>query len=390
LIIKRLTDLALGTVDIAADNSAKGKLFDFLIRSRIGYEIVDAGDSDIIRIRSKDAKKYSEEIISTGAKTGKTRGLPKILKKYSKRYGIYLGVLFFTAIVIISQRLVWRIDVTGSENVDDKTIIDNLEELGFTYGTDFKTFDLDKLHNDYLRTYDDLSWISVNMTGTWANVEVKELSSPNEREDSGISNVVAAEKGKITMIETHSGKPMIKVGDYVSEGDLLMSGIITVGEDGLRYEGANGKVFAEVFREFTVEIPKTALIKVYTGDEYTEKSFIFFKKSIKLSGKYRISHIEYDKIYNTERLFLLGEFPLPFFNETVLYREFYTVEKNVSSKDADEEFDRLYSSRLDSALDGAKLVSVSTIKEENETSYIYRCSVICEADIAKRKGITIK
>jgi len=386
LIIKRIADYILGTYTVNVPEESKKDLTDRLIKERIGFEISDDRSDFSVKIRSYDLKKIDGLTFNAG----EIRGLPRIFKRYGKRWGIYIGILIVSVMVILSQRIVWRIDIKGC--ADDKMdgIMSNLESLGFTYGTDFKSADLDSLHNDYLRKFDDLSWISVNMKGTWATVEVKEAVLPDERDTGGVKNVTAAESGVITGIAPKSGKPVVGIGDFVSMGDLLISGIITVGENGLRFAPSEGSVFAEVKRNFTVEIPKVSTIKRYTGDEFIENELIFFKKSVKLSGNYRISQHEYDTIYNKERLDLFGVFPLPVFKEMRIYREYDEEFHELTYDDAAREFDVRYPGLLSATLGGARLIEVNFIETESDDAYIREYEVICEADIAERKDIEVK
>ena len=386
MIIKRIADYILGTYTVNVPEENRNDLSDRLIKERIGFDISDSRSDFSIKIRSYDLKKIADLSLDTG----QIQGLPRIFKRYGKRWGIYIGILIVSVMLILSQRIVWRIDIKGCDDDKKDGIMLNLESLGFTYGTDFKRTDFDVLHNDYLRKFDDLAWISVNMKGTWATVEVKEAALPNERDTDGVKNVTAAESGVITRIATKSGKPIVRVGDFASKGDLLISGIITVGENGLRFAPSEGSVFAEVKRNFTIEIPKVSAVKKYTGDVFTENELIFFKKSVKLSGNYRISQHEYDTIYNKERLDLFGVFPLPVFKEQRIYREYDEEFHELSYDDAEREIDVKYPELLSATLGGARLIEVCYIETESDDAYIREYEVICEADISERKDIEVK
>ena len=376
----------VGFYDVALGDGAKGTLIDELIKRKIYFMYV----GNDIRIRKRDHDILSSEGLLDDAGIGRLRGVPAIIGRYGKRYGLYAGAVIFVLLVILSQRVVWNIEVVGCDEESKERVMDNLEELGFTYGTDFKKIDLDKLHNDYLRFHDDLAWIFINMTGTWARVEVKELSLPDEEDNGSVMNVVASEAGRITAIEPHEGKPMVKIGDFVAKGDLLLGGIIAVGEEGVRYEPSDGHVFAEVIRTYEDKIPKTRSEKVYTGREKTENSLIFFKNEIKLSGKGRISYEEYDTIYCKERYSLFGVLPLPVFRDDVVYREYRTESTPVSKEEAGAEFDRRRQSVTEDVLGGAELVGIETEDGESENEYVRRYRISCIADIAVRKRIDIQ
>lgn len=389
-MINALVNFICGTVKICSETAHKDELCDFLCKSRIAFFDLEDGEKKLefrIRkgflgklIRFTDEKGIPIEVSGCG-------GLPRYLKRYGRRYGIFIGIVIFILSVVISQRLVWNITVTGNEKTDEKEILTNLEKLGFTYGTDFNKVDFDKLHLDYLRKYDDLCWISVNMKGTWASVEVNDLDLPEDDSESRKMNVVASEKGRIIYTSAVKGKPMVRTGDHVAKGDLLISGIITVGEDGVRYESSEGQVFAEVTRTFEVNVPKIKREKRYTGEEKTDKSYVFFKKKLKLSRNSGISSSEYDTIEINERKYLFNTVPLPIFEESRVYRKFETVEKILSDEEISGEAKRLYSEQLSKCLDGAELVSVDMVCEENDEVYTENYSIVCIADIAEKKEI---
>ncbi len=56
------------------------------------------------------------------------------------------------------------------------------------------------------------------------------------------ANLTASEDAEIILPEINSGKSTVSVGETVRKGELLASGAITVGENGIRYEYASGEV----------------------------------------------------------------------------------------------------------------------------------------------------
>lgn len=379
-LIKSLIDFFAGTKVVRTEN--EGALYDFLIKQRITYDTLSDG---VFRLRSRDAERHKDALASIGCKTDAQRGFPAYFKRYRKRAGLWLGALIFASLTVLSQRIVWNIEVTGCRRPD--VVKRNLEELGFTLGTDFKRMDLDRLHNDYLRTYDDLSWISVNMEGTYAHVEASDLDMPGEEYDAGPVNVVASEGGRITGIEVREGRAAVSIGDFVAEGDLLIGGVISVRDEKMLLKSADGDISAEVVRTFDVRVPKIRTDKEYTGEEFTEKSILFFKNKIKISGNSRISCPTYDKIYNNETVYIFDSLPLPLSVETVTYKAYAETSRHVTEDEARDIFEKLYPQRVDEALDGASLTSVSYSDTETESEYIRTYEIKCTAVISKEKTI---
>ena len=155
-------------------------------------------------------------------------------------------------------------------------------------------------------------------------------------------------------------------------------------------KSAKGTVTAEVMRKFSVKVPKVETEKEYTGRNIEEKSVIFFKNKIKLSGNSRISRYKYDKIYEKERAELFGVLPLPVFAEKVIFREYTENERTVGRDEALDLIGREFPSRIEEALSGARLVSVTYVDSETESEYIRSYEILCVADISKPKEIVTK
>lgn len=374
-----------GFADVSVPGDMGGVAADILLRCRFRFNMIRSRSDMRFRITLYHFRRLSEifdreEISYSVIRRG---GLPAVFSKYRTRWGILIGILLFCATVFLSGRYVWYIDVIGNKTVSKDDIIENLEAVGFSLGTEITSCDFSALTNRYLAMFDDLCWISVNMEGTWAHVEVRELKDFAKREDGRICNVVASEPGQIVLVETYEGKPMVKVGDFVGKGDLILSGVMTVGDDGIRFESSSGKVLAKVERSFDVEIPKTKELRLPTGAETVKKGLVFFKKQIKLSGNSGISYRNYATMNEKRQVFLFGSFPLPLFILTDTYSEYSKETVVLSDREVMSEVKSEFSRELDRVLDGAELLSLGISDEESEECYVRHVKISCLADIAE-------
>lgn len=392
-MINFLIFLLGGYVKFTVEAKYKETVLDFITKNRIRIRAFEFNKTESI---SFEATAYCSrrltEFLSTAAipySKGCVMGLPRLLSKYGRRYGILIGVIIFAVTVSAAQNYVWYIDVKGCTTVNEEDVLENLEELGFTYGTNFRKIDFDYLRNSYLAKNDDLCWISINMQGTYAHVEVRELKDPPRYDNSGCANVIAAEKGRIILVESFEGAPAVFPGDIVSKGDLLISGIMTSGEDQLRWERANGRVLAEVERIFKAEIPKKIEKKVYSGQELRETSLIFFKKCVKLSGNCRISDTEYDTIIEKVRISLFDTVKLPVFVETKTYKPYAVSLCQLTEEQLKELEKATVSKRISEILLDAQLLETETHRYETEDSYVVFGKVVCIADIGEMREVNV-
>ena len=280
--------------------------------------------------------------------------------------------------------VVWDVEVTGNEKFDDEQIVRMLADYGFGVGSFFKEIDFDVLQNEFLLTTDEIAWISVNMVGTVAHVQVRENLGGSQPGDgsAGVANVIAKEDGQITEVQIRAGKAAVVINDVVRKGDLLISGVIAIGEDGLRYEYASGSVLATVNRQITVEIPKNGLQKVYTGEEFVRKSIIFFGKEIKLFGKSSIDNPTYDTIMSEKSFSLPDGVILPVRIREEIDRVYVMEPRSLTDSEAYIEAMRQYREQIDALLGEAEIVSAEINHYADEDVYRITARLVCISDIA--------
>ncbi len=321
---------------------------------------------------------------------GALSGLPDIFRRYKKRWGIAVGFLIFVFLVAVSGGRIWCVEISGNSRVADEEIIELLDELGCGVGDTYKNIEFAKLHNAFLLRCKDIAWISVNMDGTHAHVEVRETLADQAKEDNQNYNVVAGEDGQIEQIAAYEGKPQIAIGDTVRKGELLLSGVISYGETGLRYENAAGEVYAKVIRDFVVEVPLQTEKKIYTGHSTAKKSLVFFQFKSNLFFNSEIPYDSYDTTHRNRQLHLFDTVALPIWVETDLYEEYEVQSVTLTEDEAKTLAYQEYRARLKETLADAQLLEKNTDAALDEDGvYRIRCRLYCLADIAVRQPLVI-
>lgn len=316
-------------------------------------------------------------------------GFPKLLVKYRRRWGIAVGALLFSLILYFSGTVIWTVDITGNSNISDEYIKSVLKKVGCSEGVRIENLDFDVINNRFLIESEGIAWISVNMNGTHANAEVREIRRGAEQApDGAMYNLVANEDGQIETVAATEGKPVVKINDAVSKGDILVSGVITHGESRLRFESADGSVYARVLRSFDVKIPLDCEKKTFTGEKKTYKTVTFFKNSINLFTNYGIPYGFYDTI-EKEKRFHAGDYYLPLSVKTVTYAEYTPKKARLSKKEAEERLLSEYRKMLRQTLDDDNLLSKKITRNDTEKDLCLHCELYCLADIAEKREIKI-
>ena len=337
----------------------------------------------------KAARAENIEFISISS-----HGLLSLVLRYRKRYGILLGLLLSLWLIILSQSVIWDIRIDGERRLSEREVKAVLSDCGLDLGTKRRDIDVDTLENRIMIYSDDIAWISVNIIGTVAEVEIRELDLAPEDEDgeelSAASNLVAERDGKIVGFENAGGNIAVEIGESVSHGQLLIGGIYGDEENGFRYCNPKGRVLAETVRTEEIKIPRKAEQKCYTGEVKCEKYLIFFKKRIKFFTNYRNLPPTCDKIIIEEFLSAPRDTELPFGVMTVRYLEYENKEVSRDDETLRNIADVAVDGYIAAELSRAQILRKKIDFEIYDEYLLARCKIKCIEDIAVRKKLTLE
>ena len=318
------------------------------------------------------------------------KGLPSLFLRHRKRIGLPLGALIGILFLVFSSGLVWDIRIDGAITVSEREVLDTLKDCGLYIGTKTKSIDADVLETQALILSDKISWISINMSGTVANVEIRELDEAPQEDDGIIySNVVAKCEGVIVGFEEISGSPAVKIGDAVCKGQLLISGLVGDELKPMRFMRAEGKVFSEVEETVEIKIPQKYTKKTANSVLNEEKSLIFFENEIKFFSNCRNCTSSCDKIDILESFYTINQKKLPFAIKTLKHIEYTETELERSESEleriATEKLFRLISEEFKDA----QILSRSSSSTFENGIYTLRCKIKCIRNIAEIREIEL-
>ena len=319
------------------------------------------------------------------------RGLPALLLRYRLRAGLLAGLITALICFVIASGLVWDIRIDGAIRVNEQKLRATFNECGLRVGAKLCDIDADVLENQILILSDDISWVSVNLSGNVASVEIRELdyAPKSEYGDALYSNVVASQEGVIVEFEDVRGEIVTEIGEAVCRGQLLISGI--TGGEGLptRLTDAHGRVFAEVEERIEIKIPQKYIKKVTKSNVKTEKSLFFFENEIKFFSNSRNLPNFYDTINIVENFNTVNGKKLPLGVRTVKYIEYENVEL---TRTKDEMRSLAYAElyrHLDLYYSDVEILSrfISFAEEDSQTTLV--CTLSCIKNIAQIREIIV-
>lgn len=374
-------------VKIKVESESKIKAINLILKNNIKYsklKIMSDGDLEI-KLTYKDANLLIKELEDNNIQYFllKSSGLLSKIKRYKYRFGLMLGGLVLIFSVFFSSKMVWRIDVTGNNLLEKEEVVEILEDNGLRLGTFIPRIDYDKLQNEILLSEPHISWISLNISGNTANVQIKETLSTIDSDEEYYSNIVAKADGQIVEIKEVSGKRVVSKNDVVKKGQILISGVIDSSTQGVRYEKAVGEVFALINKKINVEIPLEYQEKVYTGKEYTKRKYKIFSFILNFSINNNKYNKNYDKIETKETVKLFGFIELPVEVQKIKYYEYKYVTLTRTAKEATELAINDINKLIEAETDGAQVLNKDLKTTTENNKIIITCEMDYITDIAK-------
>ena len=319
-----------------------------------------------------------------------TLGLWGAIKRQKRDIPAFIAFLISLVVIILLTGLVWDVRIISDESVEEERIVNTLAELGFSEGTAWSGFDKEGTEALLLDRLEDVAWISINRDGVVAMVEVrmraKTDATPPEPYEA--SNVVAAFDGVVEEIIVEEGTPLVKRGDVVRKGDILISGIIET-EYGTVITAARGRVVAHRFEELTVDVERERTITELVASRVGAARVTILGSSINIFKNYGNLSAECAIIEEKVRATLPNGVRLPisltfsYIAEPVSATETYTdSELPILAREA--LFDELNTLRGD-----GDLIKLSTSGEYTESGYRITLKAVIADNIAEEREIEL-
>ena len=267
-----------------------------------------------MKISVKDFRKLKPIIRKTKTKVKivERYGFPFFLQKYSARQFLFLGFLMGMFFLFLMSEFVWKIEINGNIRCSDEEIKMFLQSIDITEGKRKKDIHCDEIAKQMREYFDDMIWVSASMDGVELKIDVKEnMDRVYEEaiEEQPPLDIVAEKDGIVKRIITSKGRPLVKAGDEVKKGDVLVSGTIEILNDamevtGYQYQVAEAEIYMQTEYTYTDQIEHTYEIMEETGKK---KYQVWLETNHKIFfiGSHKNGY-KYDKIYESQKKVILG------------------------------------------------------------------------------------
>lgn len=311
-------------------------------------------------------------------------------KRIPHKYSLILSILICAVVLMLLSNMVWDIRIEGNEKTTDSEIVIGLSECGFDIGDLWQLADLSKIEVAFLDKSENVSWININRRGSVAYVKVieREEADKIKEQTNSPSNLVATTDCVIEEITVRRGTAVVKPGDTVKAGDLLVIGIIPI-ESGGGWCAADATVIGRIYNNVTASVDREYNKRIASDKRLNSCSVNIFNFSINIFKRYRNFNNECDIIENEIKCSLFNKCKLPI----SIRLEYLTESRYENATYTDEELVNIAFRRLTSLLAlrlcNADLLKMQTDGGFSDTGYSISTDIVYLDDVAERVKLEI-
>lgn len=211
-------------------------------------------------------------------------GMPTYIRRYRDRAGVLIGMFAFMLAIFVMSLFIWSIDISGLDTVSRSEMLSLLRTHGLYVGAFKPSLDFQEVSRAVMLDKHEVGWMAVNVTGSYASVEIKEeYAAPEVMDVTTPANVKAARDGTIVRIDASQGATAVKDGSGVAEGQLLVSGVMDDEQGGVRLVHAQAEVFARTCRRAEFSLPERFTALIPDGETVGRQSLSFLGLHIPLT-----------------------------------------------------------------------------------------------------------
>lgn len=240
-------------------------------RGLLIWDITKEEEYFYLKIQKRDFFHLKAIARKTGTKVVILRkyGLPFIMPKILKRKYFLLGILMVLFFIYISSSFIWTIEWKGNITISDDELNRFLNRESINIGKLKKKTDVAELEKELRNSFSSVTWASVKIRGSKLLIEIKENEVPNYEENTKYmsgEDIVSPFEGEIESIVVRSGLPLVKKGEHVEKGTILVTGTIPIYND-----DATIKDSMQVIPDADILLKHTIEYRDYLRKCYTDK-----------------------------------------------------------------------------------------------------------------------
>lgn len=267
------------------------------------------------------------------AEIRKEYGLPFFMHKNRKRKIFFAGIILSILFIYGMSFFIWSFTFYGNQMIHEDILLRFVNSLGVNYGTYKKDIDIPMIEEEIREYFNGISWVSVRISGTGLVVSIKEneiLEKSQEKETLEYDDLICGTAGQVVNMITRKGVPLVKVGDEVAVGTVLVEGKVPIYDnDGniVSYDYVDADADVTIRTQYPIHrsVSRYYRHKNYTGNEYTIP-YVRFGQHYFCTVYHKNTYNLYDVVVKENTNELLTEFSIPLFWGSRKYCEYVEIE----------------------------------------------------------------
>jgi len=151
-------------------------------------------------------------------------GFPLLIHRIRRRRMLLVGLVASIALIYYMSSFVWFVRIAGLSTLSEDSIRQYVASQGIRTGMRRSELDLEELERDLAIEFPRISWVSVRLRGTLLSIEIAEKLAPDENAPKAF-DVVAGKSGLIVKFIPLAGRPLVREGDTVEAGQVLVEAV---------------------------------------------------------------------------------------------------------------------------------------------------------------------
>lgn len=291
-------------------------------RTNIREITFDVTDKEYKKLSGIDNRGCNVSLLKIGGKK-------KLYDILIYRMGLVIGIIISLICLIIMDNRLIQIHVLGLTKTREELVIESLHNLGITRFS-YMNYDIKKLELDLAKEF-DFSLVSIVIKGNSMIINIKEELLDLE---SSYAPITADYNMIVKSIKVYAGTSLVKEGDIVYKGDVLVEPYIKKGND-IVYVTPTAELTVSVFYSNSYVFKNNEVIFVRTGRKELIKSKVIFG-TFNISNKDKTtSFVSYEQEEDNIDVSL---YYLPI---SIIKTYAYELEKNSITRDFEKEKDEI-------------------------------------------------
>ncbi len=226
----------------------------------------------IVSVSLGDSQKFfaiGKELCYNIKKIGEKGKILPIIKLW-RSVGIGLGAIVFCVCTFIYNDFIFDFSFSGSGSVYENEVLSYLNGVGIKTYTRFSSINLERLEDEILSSNKNLSYVSLSKNGNTLKIELSKANQEVDRLQGNVYSLYSNIDGQVEKIKVYRGTPLVKVGDTIKKGDLLVDGYMVIKEQSIKIN---------VIASLSVVVTKEYIYQSEKDDEQ-DKAILFAQSNM--------------------------------------------------------------------------------------------------------------